>query len=65
MQHGELKIGDLVYYFPNDELETAEFKRYVAIIIKVKRLLKRYDILIQTENIIVKNIDLYSLQRIF
>ena len=64
MRHGQLKVGDLVYYFPNDELDSEEWERHVALIIKVRRLLKTYDILLQTKNIIVKDVDLYSLQKI-
>ena len=64
MRQGELKIGDLVYYFPNDELDSEERERYTAVIIKARRLLKTYDILIQTKNIVIKGVDLYSLQKI-
>lgn len=64
MRNGQLEVGDLVYYYPNDELDSEEWKRYTALIIKVRRLLKTYDILIQTENIVIKNVDLYSLQKI-
>ena len=64
MRHGQLKVGDLVYYFPNDELDSEEWERHIALIIKVRRLLKTYDILLQTKNIIVKDVDLYSLQKI-
>lgn len=62
----ELKIGDLVYYFPIQTIASA-FKKpdkpKLGIIVKTKNLLKLYDILIQTENIILKDIHISWLQK--
>lgn len=55
----ELGIGDLVYYFP-----VADSNPKLAIIVKAKNLLKLYDILIQTENIYLKDIHIASLQKV-
>lgn len=61
-----LNIGDLVYYLPiqttNNAFEAAD-KPKLAIIVKAKNLLKLYDILIQTENIYLKNIHITWLQK--
>lgn len=52
----ELNIGDLVYY--------ASFEKpKLAIIIKAKKLLKLYDILIQTENVYIKDVHITLLQK--
>jgi hypothetical protein len=53
----ELEIGNLVYYGVFD-------KPKVAIIVKAKKLLKLYDILIQTENLYVKDVHITLLQKI-
>lgn len=49
-------VGDLVYYC------SAEGNK-VALITKVKKLLKLYDVLIQTENIYIKNVHISYLQK--
>lgn len=46
-----LEVGDLVIYKP-----LSAVKIQLAIIVKARNLLKLYDILIQTENIYIKNI---------
>lgn len=53
----ELEIGNLVYYGVFD-------KPKVAIIVKAKKLLKLYDILIQTENLYIKDVHISLLQKI-
>lgn len=62
-----LEVGDLVYYFPvttiASSLQNPENKPKLAIIVKVKKLLKLYDILIQTENIYLKDIHITWLQK--
>lgn len=50
------EVGDLVYYC------SAEGSK-VALILKVKKLLKLYDILIQTENVYVKDVHITYLQK--
>lgn len=57
------KCGDLVYYYPIEDIEDFEWERKTAVIIKAKKLLKIYDILIQSENIIIKNVSFYSLEK--
>lgn len=52
----ELEIGDLVYYANLD-------KPKLAIIVKTKKLLKLYDILIQTENIYIKDVHITLLEK--
>jgi len=54
-----LQVGDLVYYFPN-----IDNKPKLAIIVKAKKLLKLYDILIQTENIYIKDVNITLLEKI-
>lgn len=51
-----LNIGDLVYYC---SFETPK----LAIIVKAKKLLKLYDILIQTDNIYIKDVHISLLQK--
>ena len=62
-----LEIGDLVYYFPvssiASSLNNSDNKPKLAIIVKAKNLLKLYDILIQTENIYLKDIHITWLQK--
>lgn len=50
------EVGDLVYYY------SAEGSK-VALIIKVKKLLKLCDILIQTENVYIKDVHVSYLQK--
>lgn len=61
-----LEVGDLVYYYPVQTVASA-FKNLdkpkLAIIVKAKNLLKLYDILIQTENIYLKDIHITWLQK--
>jgi hypothetical protein len=57
------ECGDLVYYYPVEDIEDFDWEKKTAIIIKAKKLLKLYDILIQTENIIIKNVNFYSLEK--
>lgn len=61
------QVGDLVYYYPVHTVATAfektSIKPKLAIIVKAKNLLKLYDILIQTENIYLKDIHITSLQK--
>lgn len=52
----EYNIGDLVYYACFE-------KPKLAIIVKTKKLLKLYDILIQTENIYIKDVHVTLLQK--
>lgn len=52
----QLEVGDLVYYANLD-------KPKLAIIVKTKNLLKLYDILIQTENIYIKDVHITLLQK--
>ena len=51
-----LNVGDLVYYcsFQVPKL---------AIIVKAKKLLKLYDILVQTDNIYIKDVHITLLQK--
>ena len=53
-----LQVGDLVIYKPLSAIKTQ-----LAIVVKVKKLLKLYDILIQTENIYIKDVPLDYLQK--
>lgn len=53
----ELQIGDLVYY-------SSEEGAKIALIVKIKKLLKLYDILIQTENICIKDVHITSLHKV-
>lgn len=50
------EAGDLVYYFEYD-------KAKLALVVKAKKLLKLYDILIQTENVYIKDVHINSLQK--
>jgi hypothetical protein len=52
----QLQVGDLVYYCHFD-------KPKLAIIVKTKKLLKLYDILIQTDNIYIKDVHITLLQK--
>jgi hypothetical protein len=57
IKNERLEIGDLVYY--------ANFEKpKLAIIVKTKNLLKLYDILIQTENIYIKDVHITLLQKV-
>lgn len=62
-----LEIGDLVYYYPvhtvANAFEEVTIKPKLAIIVKAKNLLKLYDILIQAENIYLKDIHINWLQK--
>lgn len=58
------EIGDLVYYYPDVEPDDNNWQPRVGLIVKAKNLLKLYDVLLQTENIIVKDVDIYSLEKI-
>jgi hypothetical protein len=53
------KVGDLVIYKP-----LSAIKIQLAIIVKAKNLLKLYDILVQTENIYIKDVPIDCLQKI-
>lgn len=65
----DLEVGDLVYYFPVSSIYSTlhnvdiDNKPKLAIIVKAKNLLKLYDILIQTENIYLKDIHITWLQK--
>jgi hypothetical protein len=62
-----INVGDLVYYFPvstiYSSLNSIDNKPKLAIVVKAKNLLKLYDILIQTENIYLKDIHITWLQK--
>ena len=53
------KVGDLVIYKP-----LSAIKIQLAIIVKAKKLLKLYDVLIQTENIYIKDVPIEYLQKL-
>jgi hypothetical protein len=53
------QVGDLVYYYSTDSLDSKK----LALIVKTKKLLKLYDILIQTENIYIKDVHIAFLQK--
>jgi hypothetical protein len=52
-------VGDLVIYKP-----LSAVKIQLAIVVKRKKLLKLYDILIQTENIYLKDIPIDYIEKI-
>jgi hypothetical protein len=62
------QVGDLVYYFPistiYSSLHDIDNKPKLGIIVRAKNLLKLYDILIQTENIYLKDIHITWLQKV-
>lgn len=58
-----LNIGDLVYYSEYN-IFNPEHQPKVAIIVKAKKLLKLYDILIQTENVYLKDIHISCLTKL-
>lgn len=62
-----LEVGDLVFYYPVHTVATAfeevTIKPKLALVVKAKNLLKLYDILIQTENIYLKDIHITWLQK--
>jgi len=58
-----LNIGDLVYYSEYN-IFNPEHQPKVAIIVKAKKLLKLYDILIQTENVYLKDIHISRLTKL-
>lgn len=58
-----LQVGDLVTYCKSN-IYTADIQPKIAIIVKVKKLLKLYDILIQTENIYLKDIHISHLTKL-
>lgn len=58
----ELEVGNLVYYF--DVSDDFLVKPKVGIVIKVKKLLKLYDVLLQAENRCIKNIHISKLQKV-
>ena len=53
-----LQVGDLIIYKPLSAIKTQ-----LGIVVKVKKLLKLYDILIQTENVYIKDVPLDYLQK--
>lgn len=57
-----LQVGDLVYYFEIDS-SSKHSEPKLALIVKAKNLLKLYDILIQTENIYLKNVHIICLEK--
>lgn len=62
----KLNVGDLVYYLPIQNTTNAfdsPDKPKIAIIVKAKNLLKLYDILIQSENIYLKDVHITWLQK--
>ena len=56
MMTEKYEVGDLVYYSSVEGIK-------IALITKVKKLLKLYDILIQTENIYIINVHISYLQK--
>ena len=54
----EFQVGDLIIYKP-----LSAIKIQLGIIVKVKKLLKLYDVLIQTENIYLKDIPAEDLEK--
>jgi hypothetical protein len=48
----EFEVGDLIIYKPLSSVN----KIQLGIVVKVKKLLNLYDVLIQTENIYLRNI---------
>jgi len=56
MMTEKYEVGDLVYYSSVEGIK-------IALITKVKKLLKLYDILIQTENVYMKNVHISYLQK--
>lgn len=64
MRNDKYNVGDLVFYYPVEDIESIEWEKKIALIIKAKNLLKLYDIIIQTENVIVKDVSFYSLEKV-
>lgn len=63
------KVGDLVEFEPLPSMfdlfeDEYSVKSKTAIVIKVKKLLKRVDLLTQTENKIYKNVSFEQIQKI-
>lgn len=63
------KVGDLVEFEPLPNMfdlfeDEYSVKSKTAIVIKVKKLLKRVDLLTQTENKIYKNVSFEQIQKI-
>lgn len=63
------KIGDLVNFTPEPDTfdlfdDEFSFETKVAIILKVQKLLKRVDLLTQTENKVYKNVSFREIQKI-
>ena len=58
-----LEVGDLVYYCQYN-IFNPEHQPKIAIIVKTKNLLKLYDILIQTENVYLKDIHISRLTKL-
>jgi hypothetical protein len=56
MMTEKYEVGDLVYYSSVEGIK-------IALVTKVKKLLKLYDILIQTENIYIKDVHIAFLQK--
>jgi hypothetical protein len=56
MMTEKYEVGDLVYYSSVEGIK-------IALITKVKKLLKLYDILIQTENVYIKDVHISYLQK--
>ena len=55
----ELKVGDLIIYKP-----TSVIILQLGIIVKAKKLLKLYDILLQTQNIYLRDVPIQDLEKI-
>lgn len=56
MMTEKYEVGDLVYYSSVEGIK-------IALVTKVKKLLKLYDILIQTENVYIKDVHISYLQK--
>ena len=60
----EICVGDLVYYYPEpEEVESYGKIKVFAIVIKAKNLLKLYDIVIQNDNRMLSDVNIYSLEK--
>lgn len=66
MTNTKFKIGDLVTYseYNSHADYPSERIKYVAVVIKAKPILKRYDILIQVHNVEVKNVHAKDLEKL-
>jgi hypothetical protein len=54
----EFQVGDLIIYKPLSGIKTQ-----LGVVVKVKKLLRLYDVLIQTENIYLKDIPAEDLEK--